>query len=144
MNFTIEILEPVDAYGSWDKENETWNGVIGQLISGEIDIGVAEFTVTTRRLEAVDFTLPFLLSRNRLYMMEPSGASVQWSAYFKVFPYKQNFLPLRIRSIQRCSLISFDIFYLIIQVQVYERMYVCVYIYFIFLTISQSSYSLRR
>nr|XP_050851506.1 glutamate receptor 3-like isoform X2 [Vespula vulgaris] len=87
INFTIEILEPVDAYGSWNKENETWSGVIGQLISGEADIGVAEFTVTTRRLEAVDFTLPFILSRNRLYMKEPSGASIQWSAYFKTFSF---------------------------------------------------------
>lgn len=111
MNFTIEILEPVDAYGSWDKENETWNGVIGQLISGEIDIGVAEFTVTTRRLEAVDFTLPFLLSRNRLYMMEPSGASIQWSAYFKVYySYKQHILLHQYVQSNECSLISFDIF----------------------------------
>ncbi|KAL2712484.1 hypothetical protein V1478_018007 [Vespula squamosa] len=87
INFTLEILEPVDAYGSWNKDNETWSGVIGQLISGEADIGVAEFTVTTGRLQAVDFTLPFILSRNRLYMKEPSGASIQWSAYFKTFSF---------------------------------------------------------
>ncbi|XP_047349922.1 glutamate receptor 3-like isoform X1 [Vespa velutina] len=87
MNFTTEILDPVDAYGSWNKENETWTGVIGQLISGIADIGVAEFTVTTRRLEAIDFTLPFLLSRNRLYMKEQSGALIQWSAYFKTFSF---------------------------------------------------------
>ncbi|KAI4493411.1 hypothetical protein M0804_001587 [Polistes exclamans] len=85
INFTVDVLEPVDAYGSWDKENETWNGVIGQLVSGEIDLGVAEFTVTTNRMEAVDFTLPFLLSRNRLYMKENPGSVINWSAYFKTF-----------------------------------------------------------
>ncbi|XP_043487521.1 uncharacterized protein LOC122514650 [Polistes fuscatus] len=85
INFTMEVLEPVDAYGSWDKENETWNGVIGQLVSGEIDLGVAEFTVTTKRKEAVEFTLPFLLSRNRLYMKENPGSVINWSAYFKTF-----------------------------------------------------------
>ncbi|KAI4504222.1 hypothetical protein M0802_000693 [Mischocyttarus mexicanus] len=85
INFTIDVLEPVDAYGSWIKENETWNGVIGQLISGEIDLGVAEFTVTTKRLEVVDFTLPFLLSRDRLYMKENDGSAIHWSAYFKTF-----------------------------------------------------------
>ncbi|KAK2576887.1 hypothetical protein KPH14_005512 [Odynerus spinipes] len=85
MNFTPKALEPVDAYGNMNNKDHIWNGVIGQVAYGEADFGVAEFTVTNHRLAVVDFTLPLVLSRNRLYMKEPSAANIQWSGYFKAF-----------------------------------------------------------
>ncbi|KAG7206803.1 hypothetical protein KM043_000712 [Ampulex compressa] len=85
MNFRMEILDSVEAYGSWLEEEQAWSGVIGQLVDNKADLGAAEFTVTNHRLTVVDFTLPLLLSRNRLYIKEPVGFAVQWSGYFKAF-----------------------------------------------------------
>ncbi|XP_020292091.1 glutamate receptor ionotropic, delta-2-like [Pseudomyrmex gracilis] len=83
MNFTIEILDPVDEYGSWSWHDMAWTGVIGQLVTGKADIGVSELTITSSRLYAVDFTMPLIRLRNRLYFKQPNGFNVQWSGYFK-------------------------------------------------------------
>ncbi|XP_012235277.2 glutamate receptor 1-like [Linepithema humile] len=85
MNFTMKILNPVKAYGSWSYTQNIWTGAIGQLVFDEADIGVSEFTITSGRLNVVDFTLPLMLSRNCLYFKEPSGSDVPWSGYFKAF-----------------------------------------------------------
>lgn len=84
MNFTMEILDPFNSYGSWSHTQNVWTGVIGHLVSDKADIGVSEFTITSGRLNVIDFTLPLIESRNRLYFKQPSGSDVQWSGYFKV------------------------------------------------------------
>ncbi|KMQ86188.1 glutamate receptor 3-like isoform x2 protein, partial [Lasius niger] len=83
MNFTIEILDPVEAYGGWNQQKKEWTGVIGQLVNGKADFGVSAFSITAARLNAVDFTLPLIHSRSRLYFKKPNGANVHWSGYFK-------------------------------------------------------------
>lgn len=47
------------AYGS-KKKDGTWNGMIGELIRNEADIAIVDLTITSKREEAVDFTLPFM------------------------------------------------------------------------------------
>lgn len=85
MNFKIQVASSVLIYGSWNEDKGIWTGVIGELISDRADIGVAEFSMTTSRLDIVDFTFPLILSRNRIFFKKPDGSSVHWSAYFKVF-----------------------------------------------------------
>ncbi|XP_076383583.1 uncharacterized protein LOC117217832 isoform X5 [Megalopta genalis] len=85
LNFTIEVTNPMDSYGNLNEETQTWSGVIGELVADTVDIGVAEFSMTKRRLEVVDFTLPLILSRMRVYFKKPDGSSVRWTAYVKEF-----------------------------------------------------------
>ncbi|CAK9804446.1 Glutamate receptor ionotropic, delta-2 [Anthophora quadrimaculata] len=85
MNFTIEVVSSMSAYGSWDKEEEIWTGVMGEVASNRVDFGVAEFSMTNSRLDVVDFTLPLILSRYKIYFKKPDGSTVDWSAYFKTF-----------------------------------------------------------
>lgn len=87
MNFTIEVVSSMPTYGTWNEEEHTWTGVIGEVTSRRADFGVAEFSMTKQRMDAVDFTLPLILSRNKIYFKKPDGSSVQWSAYFKVLYY---------------------------------------------------------
>jgi len=84
MNFTIEMLQPMESYGNWNRQENTWTGVIGQLIAGKADIGAAEFSLMPGRLNVVDFTLPLIHSRSRLYFKQPDSADLHWSGYFQV------------------------------------------------------------
>ncbi|KAL0103330.1 hypothetical protein PUN28_017542 [Cardiocondyla obscurior] len=87
MNFTIEILKPVEGFGSWSEENRKWIGSIGQLVANKADIGVSAFTMTTRRQKVIDFSVPLIRSRYRLFFKEPQTAYVQWTLYLKTFSY---------------------------------------------------------
>lgn len=84
MNFTVEILEPREAFGSWSQEEKKWIGAIGQLVANEADIGVSAFTLTTHRQDVVDFTTPLVRSHYRLYFKAPETSFVQWDLYFRV------------------------------------------------------------
>ncbi|KAL6438183.1 hypothetical protein ACFW04_004414 [Cataglyphis niger] len=85
MNFTMEILDQVEAYGIWNHQEKMWTGVIGQLVNNKADIGASVFTIMPFRLNYVDFTLPLIISQSRLYFKQPSGADVHWTGYFKAF-----------------------------------------------------------
>ena len=45
-------------YGS-KQGNGSWSGLVGDLISGNIDISVATLTMTTEREEVIDFVAPY-------------------------------------------------------------------------------------
>ncbi|XP_018307131.1 uncharacterized protein [Mycetomoellerius zeteki] len=85
MNFTIKILDPVDSFGSWNPQKNSWTGAIGKLVDNEADIGIAAFTITNERLNHIDFTIPLISTQYRLYMHQPITPYVQWFWYFKVF-----------------------------------------------------------
>ncbi|XP_078048988.1 glutamate receptor ionotropic, delta-2 [Augochlora pura] len=85
LNFTIKVMNPMDSYGNLNEKTQTWTGVIGELVANMVDIGVADFSITTRRLDVVDFTLPLILSRIKVYFKKPDGSSVRWTAYIKEF-----------------------------------------------------------
>lgn len=85
MNFKIEVTSIMSEYGSWNEEEKIWEGVIGELVSNKSDMGVAEFSMTSHRLDAVDFSLPLIMSHKRIYFKKPDSSSVHWSAYLKVF-----------------------------------------------------------
>lgn len=84
LNFSMTIAYKEESYGNYNETTGQWTGVIGRLHRRDVDLGVAEFTMTEQRLDTVDFTLPIMLSRNHLYMRQPEGSVLQWSAYFRV------------------------------------------------------------
>ncbi|XP_076458166.1 glutamate receptor ionotropic, kainate 5-like [Babylonia areolata] len=60
LNFTYELVEPSDGqYGS-PEENGTWNGMVGMLVRGEIDMAVGPFSITPERKRVIDFSVPFM------------------------------------------------------------------------------------
>ncbi|KAJ8679000.1 hypothetical protein QAD02_014787 [Eretmocerus hayati] len=85
LNFSTLTVCEEDYFGSYNASSGQWSGAIGRLVRGEADLGVAEFTMTEERVEVVDFTQPILQSRSYLYMRQPDGSALQWSAYFRVF-----------------------------------------------------------
>ncbi|XP_011694269.1 PREDICTED: glutamate receptor 3-like [Wasmannia auropunctata] len=81
MNFTVEILDPVEAFGSWSEQQKIWVGAVGQLVSNEADIGISAFTMTANRRNVIDFTIPLVRSRYCLYFKKPIVSNVQWHLY---------------------------------------------------------------
>ncbi|XP_070180273.1 ionotropic receptor 25a-like [Littorina saxatilis] len=59
MNISYRFIEPSDGMFGARLPNGTWNGVIGDILSGSVDIAVGSLTVSAEREEVVDFTTPF-------------------------------------------------------------------------------------
>jgi len=57
-SFQVE-LQSDGRYGGLDANTGEWSGMIGSVMSGEVDIAVADITQTAIRETAVDFTVPF-------------------------------------------------------------------------------------
>jgi len=57
MNFTYKLFI-ADDFGH-KQENGTWTGVVGDLVTGEVDIVVAAMTMTSEREEVIDFVAPY-------------------------------------------------------------------------------------
>ncbi|XP_055379345.1 glutamate receptor 3-like [Condylostylus longicornis] len=58
-NYSIYIASD-NYYGSFDFKRNEWNGIIGEIVDGKADIGMADLTVTSKRYEAIDFTIPYM------------------------------------------------------------------------------------
>ena len=61
MFFEYEFVLPSDKsndFGKKDK-NGDWSGLVGDLVSGEVDIAVAAMTMTSEREEVIDFVAPY-------------------------------------------------------------------------------------
>ena len=43
--------------------NGTWNGLIRMLVDQEVDVAVADVTMTSRRVMVVDVSVPLFISR---------------------------------------------------------------------------------
>lgn len=74
-----------DSDGSSYPNTSVWSGVIGRLQRGEADIGVPGFGISSRRLTAVDFSIPVFTADIRLFIKKPDTSKVKWNAYFEVF-----------------------------------------------------------
>uniref|UniRef100_A0A0A1XQS4 Glutamate receptor 1 n=2 Tax=Zeugodacus cucurbitae TaxID=28588 RepID=A0A0A1XQS4_ZEUCU len=58
-NYKIQLV-PDGNYGSFNKQNGEWNGMIRELLEQRADLAVADLTITFEREQAVDFTMPFM------------------------------------------------------------------------------------
>ncbi|KAJ8679008.1 hypothetical protein QAD02_014795 [Eretmocerus hayati] len=85
MNFEVKLVKTDDGFGKWDSKNRRWSGLMGSLIEQQIDMAVAPISISEARLNFIDFTRPLLRSPVRIYVRQPNGTRVQWSAYFRIF-----------------------------------------------------------
>lgn len=60
------------SYGAKNKETGNWNGMIGEVMRAEADMAVADLTITSKREEAVDFTLPFMNTGISILFKKPT------------------------------------------------------------------------
>ncbi|XP_052791388.1 glutamate receptor-like isoform X2 [Mya arenaria] len=60
VGFDYEICRVKDGNYGEKLENETWNGIIGELTRDEVDLAIAPLTINSQRERVVDFTKPFM------------------------------------------------------------------------------------
>jgi ionotropic glutamate receptor len=58
-NYTFQLQED-GSYGSLNKETGEWNGLIGEIVEGRVDLAITDLTITAERQSAVDFTEPWM------------------------------------------------------------------------------------
>lgn len=62
-----------------------WVGIIGQMLANETDMGIADFTITKVREEAVDFTLPFMNTGISLLYKKPTSKDTKLFSFLDPF-----------------------------------------------------------
>lgn len=67
------------------KENGTWTGMIGEVISGKADLAIVDLTITSTREEAVDFTLPFMNTGISILFKRPTNKATTLFSFLSPF-----------------------------------------------------------
>ena len=88
LNFTLVYHEPEDEkYGGFDEENERWNGMIGDLILGKIDIIGTAIAINIERKNVISFTYSLTDSAVSSVVI---GASTHEDRYFFLKPFHEH------------------------------------------------------
>ncbi|XP_058796119.1 glutamate receptor ionotropic, kainate 2-like [Phymastichus coffea] len=90
-NFTIQLQEPQDVYGIYNNMTGQWNGLIGQLVNNKSDVGLGFITITTKRLDDVDFAIP-LQSLRCCYFVKKLDQVLPKSIYYKSFGKRASYV----------------------------------------------------
>ena len=51
-NYSVQIVAD-GSYGSYNAKTDTWNGMIGELLSQKADLAVADLTITYEREQVI-------------------------------------------------------------------------------------------
>ena len=71
-NVSLRIVEDGN-YGSFD--GHRWNGMIEEVLDRRADMAVADLSVTTARMEAVKFSMPWMNIGISIIYMKPKKAA---------------------------------------------------------------------
>ncbi|KAL0269924.1 UNVERIFIED_CONTAM: hypothetical protein PYX00_007506 [Menopon gallinae] len=84
LNFKSEHYR--DEYIGIKGKDKKWNGLIKRLLKNEVDVIVADISITKPRLKVLDFTYPLISSWYQIYYRQP-GYRLRWYAIFEPFNY---------------------------------------------------------
>ncbi|GFU01778.1 glutamate receptor ionotropic, kainate 2, partial [Nephila pilipes] len=69
-------------------ENGTWDGMIGEVINREVDLAIADLTITLEREEVVDFTMPFMNLGISILFKRPIKSSPKLFSFLAPFSFE--------------------------------------------------------
>lgn len=84
MNFNVSFRRSIPNYGLFNQTERKWNGMLGNLSRGEIDMCFTDVTMTHQRYQYFDWTWPIYMSPNVLYIKNVGKSVIKWNAYSKV------------------------------------------------------------
>ena len=77
------IPSPDSNYGS-PIGNKSWNGIIGEILEGRVDMGAADLTINAHRSQVVDFTVPYMQIELAVVFKKPT-VNFGLTAFFMPF-----------------------------------------------------------
>ncbi|KAG5882513.1 hypothetical protein JTB14_033314 [Gonioctena quinquepunctata] len=83
-NYTFIVRED-KANGKYDKATRKWTGMIGDLLEHKADLAICDFTITSDRVEAVDFTDPFMSLGVSILFKKPKNAPPSFFSFADPF-----------------------------------------------------------
>lgn len=78
-NFTLHLQDPEEVAGAYNSTTKKWNGIMEKLINNKTDIGLAQFSMSNKRYEYVDFSIPIGLTQAKFYIKLPNDTIQQIS-----------------------------------------------------------------
>ena len=87
LNFTYTLYRRHD--NNWGRNiNGSWNGMIGNILKGDVDILGSSFTYSLERYEVIDYIFPMVSQAVGLFIHD-SGLhdGFAWELYFKPFSW---------------------------------------------------------
>ena len=82
-NFTLQF-EKTDVYGA-EQNDKSWTGLMQKLIKKEVDIGIADLSITFERSEVIDFSVGIHNSYYVLFMRVKTKEPLRWTTFTEVF-----------------------------------------------------------
>ena len=90
-NVTYKLVDD-GAYGGYNKNSDSWNGAIGEILKGPeeggADFAVFDLTITSSRAEAVTFSMPFLNLGISIMFIKPRKAPPSLMSWMAPFTYE--------------------------------------------------------
>ncbi|KPJ19819.1 Glutamate receptor, ionotropic kainate 2 [Papilio machaon] len=96
--FTIDLIEKLSEilgfsyefeveleYGTKDPQTQKWNGMIYQLMEDKADFAICDFTITSLRQSAIDFSTPFMSLGIGILYKTPSKQPPEMFSFMAVF-----------------------------------------------------------
>lgn len=83
--FNIKIIRPRDnQFGVYLASARRWSGIMGELVSGQADIGVTALSITESRAHAIDFTRAYYVETVAILLRTPEEVQ-NYLAIFEPF-----------------------------------------------------------
>ena len=76
-------LEEVDVYGALQLDGN-WTGIVEKLRTHQLDLGIADISITIERAEVIDFSVG-LQNTEYVLFMKSSEQALQWMTFIDVF-----------------------------------------------------------
>ncbi|KAJ9585825.1 hypothetical protein L9F63_020527 [Diploptera punctata] len=97
--------------GTWGValKNGSWDGMIGEIISNKVDVGVSDFLMTSERMAVIDYLPPLIDTGQRTYVFirKSNYNHLEWDAY--IFPFTSQLwitVAATLLLITTCSLVN--------------------------------------
>ncbi|XP_047990259.1 glutamate receptor ionotropic, kainate 3-like [Leguminivora glycinivorella] len=85
LEFQYEFEVTTLPYGGWVEEKNDADGITGEIYHGRADFGICDFTITSKRLQAIDFLIPFMSLGIAILYREPSKQPPAMFSFMEVF-----------------------------------------------------------
>ena len=82
-NFTLSF-EKIDVYGAL-QDDKSWTGLMKKLMNKDLDIGIADLSITFERAKEIDFSIGIHNSQYALFMKIKTSEPLRWETFTEAF-----------------------------------------------------------